>query len=471
MSGWPNPLPLKELLPPVMPFDTDLLPDALRTLVVDLADRMQVPIDYLAIAGILSLAGAVGARARIQPKSMDRGWLVVPNLWGAIVGPPGIMKSPVMRAMTQPLLDIESRWHAEHRKAGKRVVKKLVVNDATPEALQEVMRDNPAGVLVIRDELTGWLADLDKPGRESERGFHLTSWNGDSSYKIFRIKRGEIIIPQCCESILAGIQSKRLKQCLLGNHVSKSSIPLQDDGLLQRFQLLVRPDAPKRFEYVDRSAHEEAAMVYQKVINRLVNIDMANAPIFTFAPDAQLLFQNWYTDLQCELREERLAPIMISHFSKYPKLMPALALLCELTERAAASSDGFVGFGAKGGQSLNTVSIENAVRAVQWCEYLRSHAGRIYSPIVAGFDQAANLAKKILDRKIGIDGTFTTREVYKSEWSGLALPQQVESAVRSLIQANWLREGPLPVRPNGGRPSVRYLVNPKVHELSSLLDE
>ena len=44
------------------------------------------------------------------------------------------------------------------------------------------MRDNPAGILVIRDELSGWLATLDKPGREGERGFFLSAWNGDTGY-------------------------------------------------------------------------------------------------------------------------------------------------------------------------------------------------------------------------------------------------------------------------------------------------
>jgi hypothetical protein len=54
------------------------------------------------------------------------------------------------------------------------------------------MRDNPSGVLVIRDELSGWLATLDKPGREGERGFFLSAWNGDTGYTMDRIGRGSI---------------------------------------------------------------------------------------------------------------------------------------------------------------------------------------------------------------------------------------------------------------------------------------
>jgi hypothetical protein len=49
------------------------------------------------------------------------------------------------------------------------------------------MRDNPAGVLVIRDELSGWLATLDKPGLKGERGFFLSTWNGDTGYTMDRL--------------------------------------------------------------------------------------------------------------------------------------------------------------------------------------------------------------------------------------------------------------------------------------------
>ena len=38
---WPTPEPLAETLPPVLPFDLDLLPEAFRTLVADVAERMQ----------------------------------------------------------------------------------------------------------------------------------------------------------------------------------------------------------------------------------------------------------------------------------------------------------------------------------------------------------------------------------------------------------------------------------------------
>src|SRR5262249_31932607 len=106
-------------LPPVEVFSEDLLPDSFRSLVADVAERMQVPMDYPAVVMVLCLAGAVNRRAVIQPKTNDTGWGIVPNLWGGIIAPPGFMKSPVIQAATSPLNQIQSEWRLDHEEALK----------------------------------------------------------------------------------------------------------------------------------------------------------------------------------------------------------------------------------------------------------------------------------------------------------------------------------------------------------------
>ena len=113
-SAWPEPLPLEAELPPVADFDLDLLPASLRHWVEDLSARMQVPADYPAAAQVCTLAGAVNGRATIQPLANDPSWEVVPNLWGAIIGPPGVMKSPVIESAIRPLEKMQSRFFEEH---------------------------------------------------------------------------------------------------------------------------------------------------------------------------------------------------------------------------------------------------------------------------------------------------------------------------------------------------------------------
>src|SRR5262245_41644789 len=113
-ADWPEPSPIGPELPPVEAFRASMLPAAFRAGVEDIADRMQVPLDFPAAASIVSLAGCVNRRARMQPKNIDSTWVVVPNLWGGIVAPPGFLKSPVLAATTAPLYEIEGVWRAEY---------------------------------------------------------------------------------------------------------------------------------------------------------------------------------------------------------------------------------------------------------------------------------------------------------------------------------------------------------------------
>ena len=68
---WPAPESLVESLPDVAQFDLDLMPESLRPLVKDVAERMQVPLDFPAVAAIATLAGVTNRRACIQPKRND----------------------------------------------------------------------------------------------------------------------------------------------------------------------------------------------------------------------------------------------------------------------------------------------------------------------------------------------------------------------------------------------------------------
>jgi hypothetical protein len=137
--------------------------------------------------------------------------------------------------------------------------------------------------------------------------------------------------------------------------------------------------------------------------------------------------------------------------------MPALALLFELADRAAAGEE------ITNGSDLS-VSLEHTKQAAALCDYLESHAVRIYSCVTTPQMRAAReLGDKIKSRKVGANGFFTFRDVYLKGWSGLDTPEAVRLAAQVLEDAGWIREvnGDVP-RSSGGRPSLRYQVNPSV---------
>jgi hypothetical protein len=488
-SDWPDPAPLGDELLSVPSFDVELLPTSFRPLVEDISERMQAPTDYAAAATIVALAGCVNRRAFIVPKQDDKSWRVVPNLWGAIVAPPGMMKSPILRAITLPLTQIEERfraefesacgdfeiekeqaelrrqaWREQYKQAIKKaepppiqpdktlpapVQKRLVTTDATFEKLHEILAQNPAGVLVVRDELTGWLSMLGRLGREGERAFFLQAWNGDSGFTVDRIGRGSIYVPAVCVSLLGNIQPARLRSYLADAIEGGPT----DDGLFQRFQILVWPDPPHKWHLVDRPANEIALQAAEQIFSVLAGLSADDPVRMHFAADAQQLFYDWWADLEKKVRgDSGLAPALVAHLAKYRSLMPTIAGLFELADRAAA------------GEMLSgevSISLQHARQAAALCDFFEAHARRVYGCVISPETRSAReLARHI--QAGDLPSTFTTRSAYLKGWGALDTPERVRGALALLEEAGWVRRAESPLSTSGGRPSEVWLVSPKV---------
>jgi hypothetical protein len=126
--------------------------------------------------------------------------------------------------------------------------------------------------------------------------------------------------------------------------------------------------------------------------------------------------------------------------------MPSLALIFQLIEFVDGSSE------------ASAVGIRSTVQAVAWCEYLETHAARLYSsaenPAMEG---ARALLKRI--RKGQVRDGDSTRSVYRKHWAKLSTPEEVNSACQVLEEFGWLRvEG---VK-TGGRSTSKLHLHPAV---------
>ena len=66
---WPAVMPITSTLPPVEPFIPELLPDAIRDYVLDVADRQQAPPDFAAVTALCGLAAVIGNRCAHSSKA------------------------------------------------------------------------------------------------------------------------------------------------------------------------------------------------------------------------------------------------------------------------------------------------------------------------------------------------------------------------------------------------------------------
>jgi Protein of unknown function (DUF3987) len=490
-----DPQPLPDPLPKVEPFEPKLLPEAFRPWIQDIAERMQCPMDFPAVSVMVAIASVVGRKVVIRPKKHDD-WRVVANLWGGVVGRPGVLKTPAIQEPLRPLWRLEydadltyqdllEQWKVQQvlakeqervdsqkiREALKKGLdatsiaetlvasedcppsrRRYMVNDSTVEKLGELLNENSNGLLVFRDELTGFLRQLDRDGHESDRAFYLEAWNGHGRFKYDRISRGTIDIEAACISILGGIQPGPL------GHYLRSALHggEGDDGLIQRFQLLVWPDISREWVNVDRLPDSDARKIAYEVFTRLNKLtatdigatpdeDLDGIPYVRFSLEAQEIFDDWRAKLEIRLRQNHEHPAIEAHLAKYRSLIPSLALLIHLADHGK-----------------NPVGVDAIERSCAWGEYLESHARRVYSQGLAPDDM---VARALSDRILSEDLTeaFTARDVYRRHWAGLPTREEAQKGIDVLVELGWLAE----VRETtGGRPSIKYVINPQVREMS-----
>lgn len=493
-TDWPEPQPLPDDLPAVLPFDFDLLPNVFRAWVEDVTDRLQCPPDYPAVAAMVALAGIVGRKIGIRPKRQDD-WLVVPNLWGAVIGRPSLMKTPAIQEPMKPIKRLEEEASkvfdsakrssvatnavaeaknkltkqgiTEAVREGKDALtlamelvqdvtvepkrRRYLTNDTTVEKLGELLNENPRGMIVFRDELAGWLRSLDKDGQEGARSFYLEAWNGNGRYTFDRIGRGTLDIEAAVVSIIGAIQPGPL-QAYLREAVKGGG---GDDGLLQRFQLVVWPDCPPGWRNIDHWPNAEARKAAWDVFYRLDRqtandfgaerdgFHTSEIPFLKFSPvTAQDEFDQWRSELEHRLRSGQEHPAIEAHLAKYRKLVPALALLIHLAD----TSGGLIG-------------IDPLQKAIRWAAYLESHARRLYGAVSKPDVSAAKALVARMQKQELKDG-FALRDIYRNGWAGLGTKEDAERAVNLLVDFDWLMVCDVPT---STRPAKQYFVNPRAN--------
>ena len=141
---------------------------------------------YIALPLLSALASAIGNSRRIRLK---RTWCESAMIWAVVVGESGTLKSPAHDLAINPihrvqnaalkqyrdevekynqekaLYDADSaEWKKSGRKKGEPppdppvepVAERYLVSDTTVEALAVLLEQCPRGLLVARDELSGW---------------------------------------------------------------------------------------------------------------------------------------------------------------------------------------------------------------------------------------------------------------------------------------------------------------------------
>jgi hypothetical protein len=489
-AEWAEPVSLPFSLLPVPECRSEMLPTRLGPWVEDIAERLCVPLDFTAIPAMVAAGAMIGSKVAIRPQERTL-WSETANLFGCIVGSPGELKSPALNEVLRPLHHLNDRLAKAYRtqidvyethmsvhklardvaekQARKSVLagnileaegilgdvmeptkprqRRLIVTDATVEKLGEICADNGEGILMYRDELITFLSDLDHEEKAAARGFVMTGWTGDASYQFDRIMRGETRIETVNLSLLGTTQPDKLAKYIRQNLTSNN------DGMVQRLQLLAWPDKASGWRNVDRFPDSVARQDAYECFDQLFELDgesvggsrdawndESGRPYLRFEPEALERFVEYRGTLEKAVRGDELPPALSAHLSKYRGLVPRLALVCHL---------------ASGG--TGPVSSKALDMALQWAAYLEQHARRAYGSLSVDNGRIARAIWRRIEKGDLSDG-FTERDIYRKHWATLEKGPGLTDGLKLLVDCDWLASETIATM---GRGRTVFHINPK----------
>ena len=231
-------------------FPLDVYPLSIRNYITECNRTLGHSVDYMGSGLLWMLSVIIGNSQKVKVKN---GWTECVVIWIAVVGRAGVGKTPAINSIISPLVDVNSREIREYRKLKEKYeayeklnkdekanaveVRKpnrgqFIVNDVTIEALVELHDENPNAVGVFKDELAGWIKDMNKYRAGGDLEFWLSSFSNSPAYTTRKTVRDNYIHSPIIP-VLGGIQPAVLNQVFTDEY--------RDNGFSDRL-LLCYPD-------------------------------------------------------------------------------------------------------------------------------------------------------------------------------------------------------------------------------------
>ena len=441
------------------PFPTELLPSPVRDYIEAAATSICCDAAYVALPLLATLAGAIGTTRRIRLK---KGWSEPSVIWCATVGDSGSRKSPGWEAGTEFLEHIQRDAHAEwksnrdewlnrskedQRDSPEPREARYTTQDVTVEGLAALLEDNPRGLTLVRDELSGWLASFGQ--YKHSGGADVASWLSIHSAKSIRVDRktGDKrtrYVPSAAVSVAGTIQPGALARAIQGRGENEHV----ENGLLARLLLAWPPYTPKRWTeatIADRLRDEMKAL-----FGCLVELehdgeasDDFQPVMLDLTPKALRTFQAFVNDHGKE--QAGLPAPLKAAWSKLEGYAARLALVVHLVREASGDA----------GKVVDAESIEAGIELARW---FAEEAARIYAALGTAEDSPEARAERSRQRLVEWikrrGGRVSVRDVQAGHRQ-YKTADEAERALRELAAAG-LGEMRLIQPSRGGRPSLTF---------------
>ncbi len=467
-SYFGSPVDVFGTMPP-KPIPIAVLPPQIASYINDQADLIGCDPSIIAIGALVSAAACIHDGIQLQPKRRDPTWREQARIWGAVVGSPSTRKSPGLGKAMRHVKRIDHDMSVDNQKKASdyknqmeqfKDAKKqdktisanepqapqpqrVLIEDSTIEAMSEVLKDNPRGIMCYQDELTGWFGSMDayksaSKGASKDRAHWLEAYNGGRR-TIDRITRGSFIIPNWSVCVLGGIQPDMIRT------VANS---MGQDGLLQRFIIIVAQSAKQD---ADRVPDMKAMESYKTLFDALIQLQ-PSADVVKMSEGAHESRER-VSEYASRLINAFMGSPLESWVGKWDGLYSRLCLIyhcIDCISKSVHPSNALV-------SQATAIKVEKLL-----CGTLLHHAIHFYSEIVDSHGRQENIRQ--LARLILARGTTSlSKRDMNNYWKASRKLEwhQIRDVTTNLCNMDWLAPDYNKLDTDG-RPRA-WTVNPEVH--------
>ncbi len=393
-------------LPDPEEFPLAALPVTVRQFVREAAASVGCPVDYIGLSTLAALSAGIGDTRRVVIK---KDWTEGAAIFGMIVGGPASKKSPAMNLALRPVRERQMTLKTEYerqkeeyesalrdyektkkdgpteiRKPDKPTLGRTYADDTTVERLADILNENRRGVLITKDELSGWLGSMNQyksGGKGADRQFWLSVHTNQPVSVDRKSSEEPVIVARPFVSVIGGIQPEVLPD--FGKD--------RGDGLIDRF-IPVYPK-PRVGRWTDDEISDPVRDGYARTLNSLYKLRHANDEEDPFpsrvhmSDEAKAVFVSEYDKLHEELESPGFPQRLRPAWGKLEAYLARFALIIAMTRVTELGDMG------------QTVVAENVTRddvagAVALLAYFKNHVRRVYTGLY-GDSPADRLADDI----------------------------------------------------------------------------
>jgi hypothetical protein len=360
-------------------FPIDILPPKVQKLVKRAKKALGIPEDFLAVAILSAASSAVGNTYRLEIK---KGVEQKGIFYMVIVGLPNSNKSGALNFAMKPLLNRDKEnfeaykaqsaaWEAEQAKPKKEqeeiekpIFKRVIIGDATPEAVASALADSPRGMLLYRDELAGFIKDFNRYHQGGELEFWLSNWSG-INVAIDRKNSEPIRIRNPFLSIIGTIQPGTIEALAKGTKAV--------NGFIDRF-LFCWPEGLTKPEWTEENIDPHLVNEYETAIKKLLYQEFNEdykAHLLTLTDKARKLLFQFFNNDNKRLCDEAENEMLAGIYGKFDLHASRFIIGLHLLQWAYSGKENIP----------LQVEAETVAKAIKVAEYFRTQALKVYKAI------------------------------------------------------------------------------------------